>query len=391
MTITIRSLTGDLNSITQSRSRIGRSVLGATLVVVFVALEWLSSIHEFMSVPITPWNPGLGVVFAFMLLRGPVYGLVLFAGMIAAELFVVRTELQWPLIVAIAGIISIVYGSAAVLIRRALHLDAGLYHLRDLMVLLTGGIAAAVFTSALVALVLLLDDRIELDNILTAATPLLLGDIIGIAVMTPLTLRLVMLIQGRASLSGYSRPLAIEVALYAALASVALFVIVGGPSGTGLRYFYLRVRSGRARCGAPWLRRRLRRACDHAIRAGRTDALFRLRRTSLHRHADADAGLDRHRTCRRRRCQRTAECRCAATRCGGASAGEGNGIRSRRALQSRQRHGIGAGARDQSADDGRTRGGALRPASDRQPDTRPAAGQRQHRQCHCPDRSCERR
>ena len=239
MTITIRSLTGDLNSITQSRSRIGRSVLGATLVVVFVALEWLSSIHEFMSVPITPWNPGLGVVFAFMLLRGPVYGLVLFAGMIAAELFVVRTELQWPLIVAIAGIISIVYGSAAVLIRRALHLDAGLYHLRDLMVLLTGGIAAAVFTSALVALVLLLDDRIELDNILTAATPLLLGDIIGIAVMTPLTLRLVMLIQGRASLSGYSRPLAIEVALYAALASVALFVIVGGPSGTGLRYFYL--------------------------------------------------------------------------------------------------------------------------------------------------------
>ncbi len=239
MTITIRSLTGGLNSITQSPSWIGRAGLGAALVVVFVALEWLSSIHEFMSVPITPWNPGLGVVFAFMLLRGPAYGLVLFAGMIAAEVFVVRTALHWPLIVAIAAIISLVYGSAAFVIRRALHLDAGLYHLRDLMVLLAAGIVAAIVTSALVALVLLFDDRIELDNILIAAAPLLVGDMIGIAVMTPLTLRLVMLLRGHATLSGYSQPLAIEVLLYAVLSCISLFVIVGGPSGSGLRYFYL--------------------------------------------------------------------------------------------------------------------------------------------------------
>lgn len=239
MTMTIRSLGGGLNSITQSPFWVTKAVLGAALVVAFVALEWLSSIHEFMSVPITPWNPGLGVVFAFMLLRGPLYGLVLFVGMIAAESFVVRTELQWPVIVAIAAIISLVYGAAAIVIRRVLHLDAGLYHLRDLIVLLAGAIAAAIFTSALVALLLLLDERIELGNILTAATPLLLGDMIGITVMTPLTLRLVMLMQGRASLSGYSRPLVFEVALYAALSCSALFVIIGGESGSGLRYFYL--------------------------------------------------------------------------------------------------------------------------------------------------------
>jgi signal transduction histidine kinase len=239
MTIPVRPLTGGLNSITQSPVLIARALPGAVLVIVFVALEWLSSIHEFMSVPITPWNPGLGVVFAFMLLRGPLYGLVLFAGMIAAELFVLRTELQWPVIVAIAGIISLVYGAAAVVIRRALHIDAGLYHLRDLIVLLGSGIIAAVVTSALVALLLLLDHRIALDNVLTAATPLLLGDMIGIAVMTPLTLRLVMLMQGRASLLGYSRPLALEVALYAGLSCIALYVIVSGQSDSGLRYFYL--------------------------------------------------------------------------------------------------------------------------------------------------------
>jgi signal transduction histidine kinase len=240
MTITVRSLTGGLNSITQSPFWVTRAALGAALVIVFVVMEWLSSIHEFMGVPITPWNPGLGVVFAFMLLRGPTYGAVLFVGMIAAELIVVRTELQWPVIVAIAAIISLVYGAATVVIRRVLHLDAGLYHLRDLMMLLAAGIVAAFVTSALVALLLLLDHRIELGNVLTAATPLLLGDMIGIAVMTPLTLRLVMLLRGRAWLSGYSRPLAIEVALYAGLSCIALFIIiVGGQSGSGLRYFYL--------------------------------------------------------------------------------------------------------------------------------------------------------
>ncbi len=237
--MTARSQTGGLNSIARSRFWITQAVPGVALLVVFVAMEWLSSIHEFMSVPITPWNPGLGVVFAFALLRGPAYAAVLFAGMIAAELFVVRTALQWPVIVAIAAIIALVYGSAALVIRQILRLDAGLYHLRDLIVLLAGGIAAALVTSALVALLLLLDDRIALDNILTAATPLLLGDIIGIAVMTPLTLRLIMLMQGRASLTGYSRPLALEVALYAALSCIALYVIVGGASDGGLRYFYL--------------------------------------------------------------------------------------------------------------------------------------------------------
>jgi two-component system sensor kinase FixL len=239
MTITVRSLGGGLNSISQSPFWITRAALGAVLVVVFVALEWLSSIHEFMSVPITPWNPGLGVVFAFMLLRGPMYALVLLAGMIAAELFVVRTELLWPVIVAIAAIISLVYGGAAIILRRVLHIDAGLYHLRDLVVMLAGSVAAAILSSILVALLLLLDARIAIDNVLIAATPLLLGDVIGIAVMTPLTLRLVMLMQGRAGLSGYSRPHVAEVVLYAALSCGALFIIVGGQSGSGLRYFYL--------------------------------------------------------------------------------------------------------------------------------------------------------
>jgi signal transduction histidine kinase len=216
-----------------------RPARGGMLLVAFLALEWLSSIHEFMSVPITPWNPGLGVVFAFMLLSGPIYGLVLFFGVIIAELVVLKTDLHWPIVVAIAAIIALVYGAAAMVTRRNLHLDAGLYHVRDLFVLLASGILAAVVTALLVALVLLLDHRIELGNVRVAATPLLLGDAIGIAVMTPLTLRLVMLLRGHASLSGYSRHLTAEVALYAALCCTALWVVFGSEWPGGLKYFYL--------------------------------------------------------------------------------------------------------------------------------------------------------
>ena len=234
-----RSLAGGVNSFTRFPFWITRLALGALLLVGFLALEWLSSIHEFMSVPITPWNPGLGVVFAFMLLSGPVYALVLFIGVGIAELVVLRTDLHWPIIVAVAAIIALVYGAAATVTRRTLRLDTGLHHVRDLFVLLASGILAAMITALLVAWLLLLDHRIELGNVGEAAMPLLVGDAIGIAVMTPLTLRLVMLLRGRGSLSGYSRHLTAEVALYAVLCCAALWVVFGSAWPGGLKYFYL--------------------------------------------------------------------------------------------------------------------------------------------------------
>jgi hypothetical protein len=42
----------------------------------YVALEWISFIHEYKGLPITPWNPGLGVVFALMVFVGSRGGLV---------------------------------------------------------------------------------------------------------------------------------------------------------------------------------------------------------------------------------------------------------------------------------------------------------------------------
>ena len=90
------------------RSRSGQ--IGAALIFLglYVALEWLSFIHEYKGVPITPWNPGLGAVFALMVFGGPAYAAVLFAGVIISETLVLKTNRHWPIILGIAAIIAAV-------------------------------------------------------------------------------------------------------------------------------------------------------------------------------------------------------------------------------------------------------------------------------------------
>src|SRR5262244_3627224 len=123
----------------------------------YVVLEWVSFIHEYKGVPITPWNPGLGAVFALMLSSGARYGVVLFVGVIVAEIAVLDSSLSWPIILAIATIFALGYAAVAATARRALAFDAGLNRLRDVVVLLGGaGIGAAV-VALLVSLLMVAD------------------------------------------------------------------------------------------------------------------------------------------------------------------------------------------------------------------------------------------
>lgn len=167
----------------------GAATAGAFLLA-YIGLEWVSFIHEYKGVPVTPWNPGLGVLFALLILKGAGYGLVLLAGVVVAETLVLRTELAWPVILALAVLVSASYAAAAAIARRRLALDVGLRHVRDVLVLLAaGGIGAAV-SAVLVSVLLLAADELTLGDLTGASLPLFVGDLIGIAVMTPLLLRL---------------------------------------------------------------------------------------------------------------------------------------------------------------------------------------------------------
>ena len=69
-------------------------LVGIAWLAAYIALEWVSFIHEYKGLPVTPWNPGLGALFALMILGGVGYALVLFAGVLIAEFVVLKSSLD---------------------------------------------------------------------------------------------------------------------------------------------------------------------------------------------------------------------------------------------------------------------------------------------------------
>ena len=207
------------------------------LLAAYIVLEWISYIHELNDFPVTPWNPGLGAVFAAMVLKGPIYGLVLFAGVILAELSVLQSDLPLAAVIAIATIVAAGYATAAFVIRRMLNLDVGLHHLRDISVLVGGGLAGAAAVAVSLTALLLAIGRFQPRDIVGAAVPLLVGDVIGIAVVTPFVLRVAARWHD-VKLNAIA-PLLPEIAVYAGVIALTLWIILEPGGEDRYKSFYL--------------------------------------------------------------------------------------------------------------------------------------------------------
>jgi nitrogen-specific signal transduction histidine kinase len=94
-----------------------------------------------------------------------------------------------------------------------------------------------VLVALLLALLLLFDPLLDLGDILVAVRPLLIGDVIGIAVITPLVLRLVS--HERLRPGRNARTIAPELCLYVAVVIGVLWIVVGASEAQGFRLFYL--------------------------------------------------------------------------------------------------------------------------------------------------------
>jgi signal transduction histidine kinase len=222
----------------------GSDLVGAlAFIIVYVALEWVTYSHEYRGVPVTPWNPGLGVAFGLIVLRSALYGLALFAGVVVAEIFVLHSQLAWPAILAVAVVVAATYTGAAALARRQLHADVAMWDVRDVLVLLSAGTAGAAIVALLFGTLLLVDQEAGNDDLSKSVLPLFVGDVIGIAVVTPLLLRLSRVWQQRTLWTDWLRtpPLAIlaEVALFVLVTGFALWMIVGSDRPNDYKYFSL--------------------------------------------------------------------------------------------------------------------------------------------------------
>jgi two-component system, LuxR family, sensor kinase FixL len=219
-----------------SSERASEWAVAVLYLAAYIILEWASFIHVHKGLPITPWDPGLGVAFALLIRAGPLSGLILFAGMVVAETLVLQNDVDWPIDIGVAAITALSYTSIAVLVQRYFRIDADLTHLRDVLMLLAAGLAGAVLDTVLVSAFLLAVGQFDIGDVVQVARPLLIGDTIGIAVVTPLLLRFRVQEQLKAH---RLRSLAPEGALYLGIIGVALWLIVGGGEAHGFRLFYL--------------------------------------------------------------------------------------------------------------------------------------------------------
>jgi two-component system sensor kinase FixL len=213
------------------------SIAAGGLLLAYVGLEWLSFLHEHEGVPVTPWNPGLGAAFAFLVMRGAAYGIVLFAGVLAAEILVLRSALAWPVILGIASLVAASYTAVAAVIRRYPGFDARLHRVGTVLTLLAAGAAGAFLATASVSLLLVASRELKLADLMQASLPLFVGDLIGIAVVTPLVLRLS--VRGR-NIAGRTLALLVpEILFYALLTGFAIWLIVGSASQDQYKFLSL--------------------------------------------------------------------------------------------------------------------------------------------------------
>lgn len=215
----------------------GIALVSLAFLVIYIGLEWLSFMHEHRGLPVTPWNPGLGVAFALIVWGGWPYGALLFAGVILAEWLVLQTALDWVAVTGIGAIYSAVYSTVALIARQRFRFDTGVGHLSDIGVLLVGAAGGAVCVAVLLNLFLGIYADFRWADFGVATLPLLIGDLIGIAVLTPLVLRL-LYFGGRLPLV-HSAVLRAELALYGALVLVTMWLIGDAPGETGFDFFYL--------------------------------------------------------------------------------------------------------------------------------------------------------
>ena len=161
-------------------------IVGALYVLCHVLLDWLSFMHPFGAFGITPWNPSTGLSLVLILLCGSRFLPLVFVALIAGNSFVRGMPVPLWLAAIEAVVRTGVYGlTMFTLLRPSMQFDQSLSSVRDLfMLLMIAAGTSAVIGCTYVAL-LIWSDFMPSEDFASAALRCWVGDMIGIAVVTP--------------------------------------------------------------------------------------------------------------------------------------------------------------------------------------------------------------
>ena len=201
----------------------------------YVLLTWISSIHEYQGLPFTAWDPGLGLLFAAMVITPAIGMIALFMGILGAEALVLRNDVSPVHMVAIGIVVAGSYGVVAQFLIKRLIFDPALPTLRDILALLAGGVVAACCSGAILLALFYISGDLSFNDMAGAAWAHVIGDVIGIGIVAPLALKF--FTQGR--LHRFNLNAKLEIACFLLTIGLFGFLVAASPSGEGLRFFYL--------------------------------------------------------------------------------------------------------------------------------------------------------
>lgn len=214
----------------------GRSDI-IVLTLAFVALEWISEIHEHKGLHVTAWSPGIGLLFGVMFRNLTSGSIAMLASIMLAETIFIDRAPGWPMIGVVAVVTTLCYAGAVVAARRYFDFDPSLARIGDIGALLGSGLVASALTSILVTSAFILSGNIGAADIPFVSIPLLIGELIGVGVVTPLVLRspkiLASLFEQKPRLSNLSAP------IIAIATGLLIGIVLQSFPTVGTSYFYL--------------------------------------------------------------------------------------------------------------------------------------------------------
>ena len=198
----------------------------------YVLLDWLSYVHPYAAFGITPWNPPTGLSFALILLFGVEFLPWLFIAPVLADGIVRGFALPLPAEIAAGTIIGSGYAAATALLQTPrLRFGAALTNRGSLLMLLTAAFVSSAVVAGLYVLMLVAFGLLPAAEFSSAALRFWVGDMIGVAVLTPF---LLVLMTRR-------RPphLSWEAVALLVVVAIAMFAVFGFAGEFRFQLFYL--------------------------------------------------------------------------------------------------------------------------------------------------------
>jgi two-component system, LuxR family, sensor kinase FixL len=156
----------------------------AGFLALFVALDWVSFVNDFLGQAITPWNPHTGAALAYLLHFGPANWPVVAVATLVSDLVIRdgKSAALLPFALTYAGL----YGAAATLLRRSPGFTATLDTPRTLVLFLALALVSAFAVTFLHYLFVAGPSEVNATTLVDIFTRQWIGEMTGITIFAPL-------------------------------------------------------------------------------------------------------------------------------------------------------------------------------------------------------------